>query len=179
MSPIFFVIMLAAAAIVATLIILTIKIFKRTAFRVVLIIVALISYIPLTMALLPLMVTLASSYRYNVTPDSVPTLPVPPTATRVSYRFAPTMGTMLVVEFQVTEAAFLEWMSARGWTPETIQRGELVLPLSAYATNSRDRLVVTNGYRFAEYDKNKFDDSGTTVVFDRNKGMAFIKRTRF
>lgn len=179
MSPILFVVLLMAMGIVTMLIILILIFAKKNVLRISLIITALLLFFPIMLALLPLMAKAVTQYRYDILPESVPTLHAPPGAKQVSYRFSPSLGTALVVEFNVSEPEFLAWMKALGWTPTPIEQEEQVMRLSSYANNTQDSLKVTNGYRFDNYHKDKFDDSGTTVIYDRETGMAFVRRTNF
>jgi len=149
--------------------------------RCVLVAVAALLWVPLSMGLIWLSVCLTTTYRHDVKPADVPLVQLPVGATNVCYRRALASGLTLVVQFRVTEEEFLGWMESRGWEPEPITVPQ---PIAAFLDGrgrgvETERVVVADGLRFDDYAKDQFDDSGTTVVYDRATGLAHLARTDF
>jgi hypothetical protein len=149
--------------------------------RYVLVAIAALLWVPLSMGLIWLSVYLTTTHRYDVKPGDVPIVQAPVSATNVCYQYGLATGTMLVVQFRVSEEDFLGWMESRGWEPEPITVSERVtaFPDDRSKGVGTKRIVVADGLRFDDYDKDRFDDSGTTVVYDRATGLAHLSRTRF
>lgn len=63
----------------------------------------------------------------------------------------------------------------RKWTPTAITGPEQIERLSRDRNGKRERITVASGWRFDDYDKDQFDDSGTTVVYDRTTVSSILR----
>jgi hypothetical protein len=120
------------------------------------------------------------------------TFQVPDAATDVNFRHAFFSGVIDEADFAVTEAEFMKWATANGWTPLEFHTDETgihwagkagrelpanvtVTPVSRGPDESVDDLDVLNGYYFDD----SIGDAGLFVVFDRNGKRAYVLRTTY
>jgi hypothetical protein len=129
--------------------------------------------------------------------DGLLTISVPETATDVDFRHAFYSSLIDEADFTIDESAFLEWMKQNNWSPGEFYtdadglhwKGETDFAILGYVsvtpvakvTEGRDEdLEVRNGYYFDDYEKGELgDDSGLTVVYDKDGGRAYAWRTTF
>lgn len=142
----------------------------------------------------------ATSSGKGVTADvanaSLMTFKVPLGATDVNFRHEYFSGLIDQADFNVDEKLFHEWSKQNGWAPTRFSMrddgihwdvaGDSQLPDQVFVTpvaleneSRSDDLDVLNGYYFDDYEKDVFDDSGLTVVYDMDRGRAYIQRTTF
>lgn len=152
---------------------------------------------------------LEPDYGFAVTPAEanrvafIRAIGVPEAARDVNYRVSPAFGLLVVLDFQIGENDFLRWMAKKGWTPHHFvrdqQRGIVwddpkatlpkfapslsqatVTPVRSYLEGSHEEVEVREGYYFDNYDpKDDYDDSGDTVVYDSEKGRAYLERSTY
>jgi hypothetical protein len=129
--------------------------------------------------------------------DGLHTISVPEAASDIDFRHSYFSGLTDVAEFTIDESMFLEWMkqSSRSavefytdadgfhWKSETnfkLLDYISVTPVANVIEGHDDDLEVRNGYYFDDYEKSDFgDDSGLTVVYDKDSNRAYVSRTTY
>jgi len=182
MSPFILLAFLLSSVAVAGLVLLTIRYVRPKALRWLLCGVSVALFGPLLGGMLWAMDCMATTYHGDVSPEAVPIVHLPATAAEVSYVYSPGRSIVLLAEFSMAEPDFPAWLESRGWTPEPLVRPESMVRTSSYRerwSTNIESVLVADGLRFDDYDKDRFDDSGTTVLYDRSTGTVFLQITAF
>jgi hypothetical protein len=121
---------------------------------------------------------------------------VPATASNVDYRHSFFSGLTDAADFDLDLAEFHQWMADNQrkplafattanrveWSdgkPQRISLPITVTPVAVLIDRRGGDMQVDNGYYFDDYDRDRFDDSGLTIVYDSDKQRVYMGRTTF
>ena len=128
--------------------------------------------------------------------DRLLSFSVPEAATDVDFRRAYFSGLVDQADFLIEETPFLEWMNEQQWMPAEFHTDEdgihwkgkdnsemhehiWVSPVVSALDSRNEDLEVRNGYYFYDDGSQLKDDCGLSVVYDKDRGRAYVWYTAF